>query len=92
MALFEVVSSDGVLSVGPFGSMTALAREQGQRGVQVTVRRAAAPPTAPATRGWAVRICVAGTTDVLHCLDQEDALATLHAVQALGLRATIVQP
>lgn len=91
MSLFEVVSNDVVLTTVPFAQATALANEQRKQGTQVIVRRARAKLHVQPARGWAVQLFAAGKTDVLHCLDEEDAQATLRAVRSNGIRARVVR-
>ncbi len=91
MSLFTVVADNVVLSVVPFPEAAALANEQRQRGCRVAIHRATPQEQAAVARGWAVRVYAAGTSDVLHCLDQDDAQETLRQVRAFGLRAEIVR-
>ena len=88
MSLFTLLSNDAVLRVGPFAEITALAGAQRKTGRQVRVRRATADEQA--SRGWAVRLFAAGTSDLLRCLDEDDATTTLAQVQAAGLRAEVI--
>ncbi len=91
MSLFEVVSNDVVLTTGPFAQATALANEQRKQGTQVIVRRARSKLRMQPARGWAVQLFAGGATDVLHCLDEEDAKITLAALRAHGIRARVVR-
>jgi len=91
MSLFAVVSNDVVLTIGPFAQVTALADEQRKRGTQVIVRRTKPQDHAVTPADWAVRVFAAGMSDLLHCLDQDDAQATLREVRANGMRAQIVR-
>ena len=91
MSLFTVLSNNVVLTVAPFAEASALANEQRRRGCRVRVHRATPAEQAVVSRGWAVRLYAAGQSDVLRCLDYEDALTTLREVRAGGLRAEVVR-
>lgn len=91
MSLFALVSNDAVLKVGSFAELHGLASEQAKRGGRVWLRRAVPDEKAGDTRGWAVRISAAGMSDLLHCLDEEDAQTTLRAMRAHSIRARIVR-
>lgn len=89
MSLFSVVADNVVVSVVPFSEATAVAAEQRQRGCRVAVHRAR--PEEQRAGTWAVRLYAADTSDILHCLDYDDALATLREVHRGGVRAEIVR-
>ena len=91
MSVFAVVSNDVVLTVGPYAEVHALATEQAKRGNRVALRQATPAEKGLDTRGWAVRVYAAGVSDLLHCLDQDDAQVTLREVRANGIRAQIVR-
>ena len=91
MSLFTVVSDNVVLNVVPFPEATALADEQRRRGCRVAVHRATRAEQAAASSGWAVQVHAAGQSDLLRCLDYDDATTTLREVRRNGLRAEIVR-
>jgi len=92
MSDFVLIANGVVLTVGPYARLTAAAREQAQRGQQVTLRRATPADKRSAARTWAVEVSAADQTDVLACQDEADARTTLAAVMANGIRARIVRP
>jgi len=100
MLNFTVVSDGTILSIGPFQKVSALAVRERRQGHEVSVRRAtpaeltrlsSRPLSPPRGVGWAVKVKMAGRSDLLHCLDAEDAQQALREVRANGVRAEIVR-
>lgn len=89
MSLFALVSNDVVLAVGPYAQVHPLASEQARQGNQVTLHRVSPNETGTGCCSWVVQIRAAGITDVLHCLDEDDAQETLRQVRELGLHAEV---
>ena len=91
MSVFAVVSNDVVLTVGPYAEVHALATEQAKRGNRVALRRATPAEKGLDTRGWAVRVSAANVSDLLRCLDGDDARSVLREIRGNGVSAEIVR-
>ncbi len=100
MAQFTMVSDGRILSIGSFEDVTSLATQERAAGHRVCVHRTRPADLASLpqgrtpsfdTRGFAVRLRQAGRTDLLHCLDAEDAQAVLEEIRSRGVQAKIVR-
>ena len=92
MSLFTLISDGIPVSCGTFDEVAKMAAAERLSGHQVHVHRTTpAEQTLLSQPTWAVRVSVAGTHDVLHCLDRDDAVTTLKAVHAEGVRASLVR-
>lgn len=95
MSLFTMVSDGVVARVSSFEDIVKLAADARLSGHRVSVHRSTPAELAlislQATRGWAVALSMGGRSDVLRCMDEEEARALLPDIRAYGVTANIVR-